>query len=791
MRPETPAVSPASSRPSASRWRRLSPASPRRTGESLPALLVLLHGELPFRQAAKSAWEALDYIPIILLITIIVTLALAGAAPRRRFHRAPIPVNAVAAILGPVSVLLILLRIIDSPTFGTEDSSHTRYGPVPDLPRPAGRSGDSLWRLSGTWEEGLSLSDLRTRQGVKAGPAHASGDCPESVVAMEAYPLIVPRFLLVYDAFVSREETPAHAASRSSGRVARASLASAAWLLALALVPVAAGAAITVNSLTPSVSLTQAGKHADLSVSFSLKASGDPETVKDLDLSLPPGLFLAPFGSQPCAPEDFDSSECPLTSQVGLIMIYADYEGDPAHLMGTEPVYLLEPTAEEPERLGFAFPIVGTRVEIPVRLRVGSDYGLDLALQELPPSAPVTSAELSLWGVPGGPSHDTHRPLPGECADLTMAKCILPSRPPGAWPVPFLTNPTHCGVPLQAMLALDTYEQPDVIVTSAESMATIGGCDKLSFGPELQVALTSTETSSASGIDLDLRLPSSEGVEILEPAAVRWLGLELPPGFSVNSAAAHALGVCTDAEFGLGTDEPAECPAASRVGTISLDLAGFDAPLEGGAFFGTAESDYYRILLDASGSGERIKLEVLLEPEFEGLPPILEFSELPQIPIRDLELSIEESAHLLVTAPTCGTYLAESAIEPWSFGLPAISSQPLTLNSGPGEGSCSSPPTSTPPSPPPPDPVRPPVARITTHPPKRTARPKMKFKFVSDRPGSTFECKLDKAQWQGCASPKTVRGLAPGKHVFRVRAMDAAGNRGAADRVIWRVVAAQ
>jgi hypothetical protein len=605
------------------------------------------------------------------------------------------------------------------------------------------------------------------------------------------YLFIAPWFFLIYDGLVGREETPALAASRLSGRVARSSLASVAWLLALALVPVAAGAAITVSSLTPSVSPTEAGTHPDLSISFSLKASGDPETVEDLNLGLPPGLFLAPFGSQLCAPEDFDSSECPLTSEVGLITIYADYEGDPSHLMGTEPVYLLEPTAEEPERLGFAFPIVGTRVEIPVRLRTGSDYGLDLAIQELPPSAPVTSAELSLWGVPGAPSHDTQHPLPGECAGLTMAKCILPSRPPGIWEVPFLTNPTHCGAPLQAVLALNTYEQPDVIVTSAGSMATITGCNKLPFGPQLQVALTSAETSSPSGIDLHLRLPSSEGVKILEPSAVRWLGLELPPGFRVNQAAAHALGVCTDAEFGLGTDEPAKCPAASMVGTISLDLGGFDTPLEGEAFFGTAASDYYRILLDASGSGERIKREVLLEPEFEGLPPILELSELPQIPIRDLELSIEKSARLLVTAPTCGTHLAESAIEPWSFEPLVISSQPLTLSSGPGESSCSSPPTGPPSSPPPPDPARPPVARITTHLPKRTTRPKMKFEFVSNRPVSTFECKLDKPRWRDCASPKTVRGLAPGKHVFRVRAMDAAGNRGPVDRVIWHVVAVQ
>jgi hypothetical protein len=595
---------------------------------------------------------------------------------------------------------------------------------------------------------------------------------------------------LIYDGLVSREETATLAASRSNGRAARALLAWAAWLLALALVPATAGAAITVDSLTTSVSTTQAGAHADLDVSFSLGASGDPETVRELDLGLPPGLFLAQFLSenQLCAPEDLDASECPNGSLVGLITIYADYESDPSHLMGTEPVYLLTPTTEEHARLGFAVPTVEAPVEVPVRLRTGSDYGLDLALQGLPQSAPMTGAELSLWGVPGDPSHDTHRPLPGECAGL--AGCLTPSRPPGSRPLPFLTNPTRCGVPLQVMLALSTYEQPDVIVTSAGSMATTTGCSKLPFGPSLQVALTSAETSSASGIGLDHRLPGADGVGVLEPAAVRWLGLELPPGFSVDPRAAAALGVCTDAEFGLGTDEPAACPAASRVGTISLEVAGFDAPLEGEAFFGTALSDAYRILLDASGSGARVMLEVLLEPEFEGLPPILEFSELPQIPIRDLELSIEDSAGLLVTPPACGTYMAEGAIESWASKSLVISSHPLTLSSGPDGASCSGPPTGPAPTrTPPPRHVRPPVATITTDPPERTARRKMKFKFVSNRPVSTFECKLDKAPWRRCAPPKTVRGLDPGKHVFRVRAMDAAGNRGPADRVIWRVVA--
>jgi Right handed beta helix region len=56
---------------------------------------------------------------------------------------------------------------------------------------------------------------------------------------------------------------------------------------------------------------------------------------------------------------------------------------------------------------------------------------------------------------------------------------------------------------------------------------------------------------------------------------------------------------------------------------------------------------------------------------------------------------------------------------------------------------------------------------------KRTA----KFKFVSSEAGSTFQCKLDRRPFKPCRSPKRYKRLKPGKHVFKVRAIDAAGNR--------------
>lgn len=82
-----------------------------------------------------------------------------------------------------------------------------------------------------------------------------------------------------------------------------------------------------------------------------------------------------------------------------------------------------------------------------------------------------------------------------------------------------------------------------------------------------------------------------------------------------------------------------------------------------------------------------------------------------------------------------------------------------------------------------PPPVLPPVSDTT--PPKVTIKqaPKAKstnttakFKFTSDEAGSTFQCKLDKKAFAKCKSPKTYKKLKPGKHVFKVKATDAAGN---------------
>jgi hypothetical protein len=70
----------------------------------------------------------------------------------------------------------------------------------------------------------------------------------------------------------------------------------------------------------------------------------------------------------------------------------------------------------------------------------------------------------------------------------------------------------------------------------------------------------------------------------------------------------------------------------------------------------------------------------------------------------------------------------------------------------------------------------PPDTKIVKGPPKKTHKTKVKFKFTSTEAGSTFQCKLDRKPFKTCSSPKVYKKLKPGKHVFKVRAIDKAGN---------------
>lgn len=81
-------------------------------------------------------------------------------------------------------------------------------------------------------------------------------------------------------------------------------------------------------------------------------------------------------------------------------------------------------------------------------------------------------------------------------------------------------------------------------------------------------------------------------------------------------------------------------------------------------------------------------------------------------------------------------------------------------------------------------------AAAVPNPPKDTAAPETKidktslraasrsakFWFSANEPARGFLCRLDKGDFKPCGSPRTYKRLKPGRHVFAVKAVDAAGN---------------
>jgi hypothetical protein len=68
-----------------------------------------------------------------------------------------------------------------------------------------------------------------------------------------------------------------------------------------------------------------------------------------------------------------------------------------------------------------------------------------------------------------------------------------------------------------------------------------------------------------------------------------------------------------------------------------------------------------------------------------------------------------------------------------------------------------------------------PNTRILSGPPRVTYKTRAKFRFASTESQSRFQCRLDKRKWKGCRNP-FEGAVKPGKHLFKVRAIDRVGN---------------
>lgn len=408
--------------------------------------------------------------------------------------------------------------------------------------------------------------------------------------------------------------------------------------------------------------------------------------ARDISIDLPPGVVGNPRALARCNLADFWSAACPAASQVGVITVTAQPNGVNG-VLGANfmvPLYNLLPNHGSAASLGFLI-LRGVPFILNSSVRTGSDYSV-ITAQEAVPAVNLTGVTLSLWGVPADPSHDSLRGM--ECdGNLGCGGGDLPS-PEG--PRPFLRMPTSCQAgALSTSISADSWQKPGVFTSAISQFPGTDGCNAVPFSPSVRARPTTPLADSPSGLEVDLHVPQHERCRSGPPLScetatsdVRDVTVTLPQGMRLNPASANGLGACSEAQVGYEpgtahpsefTPGPAECPDASKLGSVEVESPLVDHPLPGWVYLAKAHENPFGSLLslyvvvDDPITGVIVKLagEVHADPQTGQLTT--SFEENPQLPFEDFKLRLFEGAKGAMRTPSvCGTYESTSVLTPWS-----------------------------------------------------------------------------------------------------------------------------
>ena len=461
---------------------------------------------------------------------------------------------------------------------------------------------------------------------------------------------------------------------------------------------------------------TQAGSHPyEMATSVTLnvgrlryglkKRTSPSGEAKDIHLDLPPGFLGNPNSTPQCPLRDFYQhtvnfqTECSPDTQVGVARVVSKVSAIEFQL----PIYNLVPPAGLPAQFAFSGP-GGYEGIFDFGVATGAGYNLTVDLHDLP-EVKFTAAMIDIWGNPADPSHDAMRFLnsTGELAGESGQS--IPFEGPTAGPL--LSLPTRCGPFGAQEIRANSWEDPlelakatplgfSAIDENGQPLSLVG-CNKPPFAPEITSKPTTNVVDSPSGLDFDLHFPQTG---LAEPEAkateahLRQAVVTLPQGLTLNPSSANGLAGCSAAQFGLTskvgeapiatTPGPAECPQASKIGSLEVQTPLLDEhnsvgeptgrhTLNGSIYlakpldnpFGGLIAIY--LAVNDPQTGIVVKLAGHVEPDPATGQLKTTFTDNPQLPFEDFHLHFfGGSGGTLRTPPTCATYTTTSEMTPWT-----------------------------------------------------------------------------------------------------------------------------
>jgi hypothetical protein len=369
------------------------------------------------------------------------------------------------------------------------------------------------------------------------------------------------------------------------------------------LLPPLAQAQFDVPAFSVTPKSLQAGSHPDVTIHAEFSGS---EHVRDLTISLPPGLAGDPTSKPRCAQAAFQADTCPANTRVGttsvrtvippLQILPIDAAGD---------VYNVVPAAGEPARLGVVVrpPLGASKVFIasPVRIRP-SDGGLDSVITNMP----------STVGLP----------LLGEVEMFIQAMDLTLS-------APFASLPTACK-PAQARIA--AVSAAGTAVSRAAEPFTPTGCDKVPFAPRLEATVDST---ALPGLRTVITVPRGH-------ASTATAAVTLPRALAVNVAALNDM--CTLEEQSAGP-----CPERARVGSAVARTPLLAQPLTGPVTLAAlAGRPLPGLRMDLTGAAA-----LSLTGAVDLSPIRATFAGIPDVPLERFELTFDPKGTLVTRGNLC------------------------------------------------------------------------------------------------------------------------------------------
>jgi hypothetical protein len=418
-------------------------------------------------------------------------------------------------------------------------------------------------------------------------------------------------------------------------------------------------------------SVREAGAHPDLATfSFDITSNfegpikGDARrkvpagSLRDVTVGLPPGFVGNPTAVGECTAAELLTADCPLSSRVGRAEALL-YPPEASHRWGfVYPIFNMSHPRGTITDLGF-LPF-GAPVHIKASLDPTNQYAIQTTTPNINEIVPIYTTKVTIWGVPGAPSHDAERCPSSGGLTVTSKDC-----PAEGGEKPFLAVPSRCDVThVMRLNHYDSWQEPGLFGPEVdyEMPGQSTDCDKPRFEPDVEIEPTGKQANTPTGLDVHVKVAQNENPNALATPPVKRFTVRLPEGMSFSPSFADGLKSCTLAQMQLGTNNPVQCPDASRIGEVELHTPLLPKSAVGSMYL-AAQGDNpfgstFALLLvvhDTEERGALIKIPGRIDVDETTGQITTVFNDTPQFPFDDLTLKFRSGPRApLVSPPTCG-----------------------------------------------------------------------------------------------------------------------------------------